>query len=1698
MKQSTKLLSLVLALVMAFSCVGVIANAGLVKDDITYDRVDDAVLSAEQVADLALDLVDSDVMYSINKGKTMDLSILGEIRTDTIDHMLADVYDLYSGFWWAIGKGLLGDAGDLDLSMLKNLQRSGGDLNVIYGLLKLLGCDSNANILSKAAYGIGTKNGLDLGLIESFIDLGDTGDILNDLPGYLAEYAYDELIHGSYSADYADNDYSYPSLDSLKADKKSLPADVDTFDEMVDQLVYALLTQPQDYSWVKNDDDTSTKVWDMDSVVFPSIASAYDKATITSAVSPNTHSLFEILDTLAPFAINDLGIAALNNNLKKQLMEAVEVEFNEIDESKLPADAKAAFAAEDEYVTYISYDRMYKSGNAWYYTTLKRTEVIDLTTGEAKVDEKGNKVTEQVRKYYKANTSTANEFYDLINWDYEFVADSNPLAVNDTQELNCIDYEYLISTYGSIFGSLNHLIYVVYELGLTSEIKASFEATTGNGWVDGINDDCLMDNLERLGKFLLAEFGDKIFGKGSAYANISYDSIADKSIIDLVATMGPEFFADAMPQLIMPKNADGTYAFGNDNQLLKFGALVIREFVTEVSPATNYDEYIFAEGTVTSANDRQFATHDSDEWFNIILNMGMDVAYTYLDQLTNFEEATPAVDVTEERWQGMLDSAIIWAVNYVGSEGSSVLIGLDPDTVSAVDGPLNKLSFVLNKILPLGFITGCTTEDYACDVNALFERIKGLLTDFDLNAVLGLFGRNEDAYNILNEPVIEMVVNLLNQILGLVFGADIFPAATSLSGLVTQANLKTIVYNLLTKLYAVREGLLVNGLPVLAKFISEWGGEQELKNPDIDLKDTISLSSGAATGLSFAVENGSEGVWRGYKDASGNEYQDNHYSFNLVSVKAYNYDGSVSSYISGITYSTDAIDYGAETSVTYNVANVPAPGVVQRVDVTYTLNDEDGAKLANGQEYTKSKYVWLSANPTTTGQSYDTGKEGLYDCRTRVYYDFFVGFDPDADFAAQMAKIEAGYCSKKSSVGSKTCKFKVHDSSTQTQNGITYPEGGVKTSDAVSESGYFAVADLATATAFASVPGNSITWNVDGYANSASSVHKNIKNVPVKMTFYDKVYYDKLVDLVKSEAKALREAEEYRSSGYSYATKVLRTTDESEKLLKETNFATTGVDPDNADLGTVTKIDNAQAWATYYAALQAGIQGAWQLWNNECVFNHEELYNNLRVAAADVQYCKKSVAELEEDGLLTNVDVEVADLKATLRAAQAETTDKMDYTDYKMFRLNRFNSAVKNANNIINRQKAASLAVADDEYFTYTNITETDLRALVKDDANASIILALLEKYKDTEYAQKEAELTKAKESYANVTAIDVAQAKNLVNRMSTRLLRRDGGVQVKYLNDEIASAKAMVKSSSNYTARSWAIYSEALAAAEKVAQAPTQMSAFDAKYALQVARNGLVLVENEADYSELEALIAQATQALANRSLYDNTDKEFGQVLAELGYNTLEDADGNDIQLFPGSALLVNEKAYSTDDQKKIDRAATALKEALARLKFKGVSVSGSSVSKETLVEANEEKDIEAVTAYVSRIAALKTASDVKGMFSVSATGASSVDSVVTDDNNYALGTDLEGYVGTNSTITFYTTVGGVKVPVETVKLVVDGDVNGDGVVDVLDAVVTELTANDHATLEGCYFLAGNLDTATKEIVASDYSAVVNKVLAA
>ena len=1811
MKQSTKLLSLVLALVMAFSCMSVIGNAALVKGEVKWDNIDDARLTAEQVADLALDLVDNDLLAGI---EPIDLSILGELRLNKIDYILQDVDNLRGGLVWGMGSGLLGDIGKLDFNpLLKEgkygglgsrtvYQRSHGDLNIAMALLGLIGNDNNSDIISKIAYGLGTNDGISLGLVGSFLDLGEIGDLLGDIPKLLKTLVYDLIIYGSYGFD--------KDAEELG---NTLPSTVDTLDEMVAQAIGGLLVNPQDFHY-----EGDTKVWHMDALLMPTLA-AKGMTEVQNMTKITENSVFSLIDKIAPYAIYDLGVGALNNNLKKTLLEAVEVEFVEIDKATLPAEVAEDFEVdavdgEESYVTYIAYDRIYQDGKDFYYTTLETEPVME--GGKPVLDEDGNETTEKVRKFFKANAATANDFYDLIDFGWNFVA-PKPGAEEDSadfdlENLSALNYKALIAEYGSIMESLNHLLYVVFETAVKQDVKDYFADMTGDYWVDGATTETyadgtsiFMDNASRLLKYLLAEHADRIFGSDSPYVAWEYSEehaesqgrevnkntvfIEDLSILDIIAIIGPVLFEDVMPQLIMPKNADGTYAFHEGVQVLEFGAIILREFITEIAPQVNYDAYIFAEGTVTSANDRQFKVQNAETWFNIILNMGVDVGYTYLNNITNFNTATPAVGITEARWKDMLGKAVDWAAGYVSDGTNSVIHGLEPAKVKAYTDPLDKLSYVLNTILPLGFICGCTTDKFDFDISVVFDKLKSLLTTFDLTEIASLFGRNTEAYNILGtKNLVDMVLNLVNGIVNLVLpisenGDDVTGllqgvGKNSLDEIVTKANLKITVQQLLRALYTQGRELLTCALPVVAMFIKGWGTEQQFQEPEISLERSIDLVNGATeSAQTVTVRNASDGVWRHYRDAAGKEYTDEQYQIKLMSVNVYDEfaeDGS-SAYVS-VSASQQTIGYGAAGSFTYTAANVPTSGKLVRFKVGYKVIDEDGQEMANGKTFYTESYAYLNYNGTDAGkETFWNNKDSL--SYAAIYSPHYVPLSSAADYIAEIVTGKFG----------RDYKFLTSDqkaaitASTQTIDGITF--GNVSMKFANSNKGrYFNdLKQFKTYTVQAtnedgevqSGSGNALTvngsvneaaWKATNKTSGSTSnwsitlKAKDKDNGPHTFTlrYYDDIAYNKLNSLAISEMNALRLGSAYNGTGKVYAGSLLEsanTTDENgEVVLRETAFTDTAWVA-NADAGKwagsytgkdgtvytetvktyaasavtitdeegengyvmdgeekinvkkVTVIDCATAINSYVPAFLNGVRGGVQAWNANSVWNLEALYEALEVASNDVGYCKKSAIQTVREGAGENIDATVDALKADLAASEALYSDAKDYTDYKMYRWNRYNDARDDAAYYINLKNDASNAtVAEiDQTFPYTGINEDDLRALVAGDKYEDYIVALLEDMDEEELKSTAEWLKNRKEEYQTTTLLDVQMANSYLNRMGPRLLARDHGVVTTYLADEVTSAENMIGTTNGakgvtYTQRSWDKYIAAYNDAKAVLAKPTQMTVFDAKWELLCCRNELVVVGNEADYSELEALIAQATQALANADLYDNTDKELGQVLAELGYHDFTNADGDDIQLFPGSALYVNKEPYGVDEQGAIDAAANELKEALARLKFKALNITGADVATEVIVPGDEEAGIADITASVARIAPELNAGAVKALLGATADGANVTTDLITvaNDVNYTIDTEVKGFVGTNSVVTFYTLVGGVKVPVATIKIVVEADVNGDGVADVIDAAYATLVSQEKAELEGCYFLAANLDEASEEIVAADISEVVNKVL--
>ena len=151
MKQSKKLLSLVLAIVMMFGVfsVGASALTPTAATQVKYNSIDEAELTAEQVAGIINDILD-EVLAGVN----LNIPAVGLVIKD-VDSTLDTI----------AGISTLADIAGQDVAKLKvdackGVKRSGGDLKVLKALLQFLADNvgGGANLQKVLIGGIGEKS----------------------------------------------------------------------------------------------------------------------------------------------------------------------------------------------------------------------------------------------------------------------------------------------------------------------------------------------------------------------------------------------------------------------------------------------------------------------------------------------------------------------------------------------------------------------------------------------------------------------------------------------------------------------------------------------------------------------------------------------------------------------------------------------------------------------------------------------------------------------------------------------------------------------------------------------------------------------------------------------------------------------------------------------------------------------------------------------------------------------------------------------------------------------------------------------------------------------------------------------------------------------------------------------------------------------------------------------------------------------------------------------------------------------------------------------------------------------------------------------------------------------------------------------------------------------------------------------------
>ena len=195
MKQAKRMLSVILAIIIMCSMTTIGANAlktSYVEAD-HYNETLDPVMTTEQVATMLLDMLDSDVMSTLDVNfEILDL----ELNLGSIDRALDSLRNVNTSTTAAIAMPMLGDIGDLDLDPIDSGTRrrsaNNRDMAVLILVLGLLEADGNGKVISNIL-----DNSFDFGALKTFgvIDPDTDLAMFNDLHGFITDMLYN-LLYG--------------------------------------------------------------------------------------------------------------------------------------------------------------------------------------------------------------------------------------------------------------------------------------------------------------------------------------------------------------------------------------------------------------------------------------------------------------------------------------------------------------------------------------------------------------------------------------------------------------------------------------------------------------------------------------------------------------------------------------------------------------------------------------------------------------------------------------------------------------------------------------------------------------------------------------------------------------------------------------------------------------------------------------------------------------------------------------------------------------------------------------------------------------------------------------------------------------------------------------------------------------------------------------------------------------------------------------------------------------------------------------------------------------------------------------------------------------------------------------------------------------------------------------------------------------
>ena len=1710
MKKSTKLLSVILAVVMIFSTMSVMAFAAKTKyqtsDNLTaldaYSP-DGAVtrLSTEERMSVVFDFLDVTLAAAnINMGDVINkagLHLVIDLRSvnalcGTIDSAQA----LLNNGLVTLVKGLLGIVKDANLKNWPSgmTRENHAQLDIVNGIATLL--NDNAGLVKKVI----NDGKLDVGIIGNFVDISGVNKYLSDLPGMLKGLVYpmfarvddDMTLINTYSTTTANPDTLVKKvlINAMSKPQSYTSYKEDASGNCISNHI-ALPTSAKaglrDY-YVKDSDSKGAYIevfeYDTDKKMYVAQEEKYYKTEETDMEGKGTgvyvyanaageNVKYYVKDSyfLPSLATSGKVSEIFNldsNTFVSALYQIAPYVFKDLAPVVLNGSVKMLlaqwFGAEktelfggkaSEATAVLA--KLPSDVKAFYS---KAAGAYNWEWSDFTIGSDGNGYYRLVSKdgltetWLKFDMSTANSFAKLINWNYtisgDFVDEFMPTAANNGSVTASA------AGYTTVLAALNDFVGKAIDTMLSDTAKAAIN------WTKGDNTK-LIPNLRKALQYVAAYNPEYLFGTGyeTVYAGY-YDTVVDKSASDqdVVTALGAIGVKALMPQIILPSAAE--LKGQNVTALL---ACVIRELATQFVPTYNYDALIYADyNSKTLVKGK-----NSGYWLDVIFTMGTDIGMKYLSKLADLGsdkaggyqfEASKTYKLADfekntRAWEKTIDWIIDWALTsdneWCWKFQKLINTGdLDLDLATAQD-PWVKLDKIIRDVLPVEKIINET----AADGKTFLE-------------------------TVLREDIIDSLLNLdVSKLLGTNSVTGIFniPANSTLRTEALYPAVFRIVRELLNKVL----GKVCGNTALIADSYNSLDAILQ-KGAIADLAEKLIV------GIAYAVKTG------GLLDVA------------LPFVNFF------------LGWTTNAQSY-AEPKLTIDKGTLNYVQLTNgQMNTTLKVtNASAGMLLKHGDTYDHPYMLTLKSvtvNGTEMLTAADKKPLSPYESKdvtlnAAVHTDSLVKVTAVYSFTFKDGTAYDG------DITSTTFEYATND--TADTVGSAWDSGEKKATylavDYVKMKGATTTDCLVTnPSALASAISNiAVTWtntrdtdckftkgSISGfdanYFESSGQAEALVNKTFLKYVKDDDSYTGNIVTVNPLRLKSDVDAATVPSGAtYDLGNQAVtvsgshrnrtRTLDMSAPL--GTLYYYNGTNVKNAvDSEFKANRDSskypAEAWKTYWTALTAAAKLAYGPFKKANIGNYSD--DNLTAAVTALETAAKALDTASTTPASGSATVTPAPIEDALKAA-----GDINYQNFDLYAYWAYEKAMKAGNAIIDAYKGP---VAPEKYIDGSSLSEAEITAIAN-KANAT--------YKSAIVASMKAPSTEAQNAYMDAvkaykapsySELEVLNSAKNIAWYASFLKSAAVKTEKQFLAKEIAAAKAQGYKEADYTAGSYARYTKALAAAEALnANAKAlQSEVFDAKYELEIAQRALMPKSASAleagAYTELEAVIAQAKSIFTENSAYTfdaskadglTETEAYAKLVSVLGYE-YTDEKGNTANLYSGSAenYAANDRFYSNVVAAQIDAVITNLKNAMAPFVCKYVAVPTTAGSNEGVSVTENASLITGITP-----GSLATADDVLARVTAKDSSATTLN----------VAANAAGLYGTGATATLSLKSSGAPVAIYTV--VIYGDVNGDGVVDGFDASSMDLAINNKTALTGAYKTAGGL--ATGKVDLANYGLVVD-----